>query len=302
MTENPQPDRSSSTEMEVIRVGFLQVPRDQLFPVLLVFVVLVSGVGVVIATRETTQLLGLVAIIVGLGGGAFLYQNAQNWLKYGAQEASRKFTMTLLVLSADGRPVPGASVTIVGPVPFTDKKTNKDGRVIYPYTGRDANNYRNREVTITATHAGAAASVSEKLLSQDGQYIELRLIPSPAAGLPPSVPVVAPPVPSDTTPGDSSSMTMNVDLFQRIVIFVTPHVTLESSRTALINRAFFGEGIVGQLDTSGPAADFANHLITQLHTKVGVEMIIRLLSELRKDVGVSKQREIDTLIAELQAP
>lgn len=302
MTENPQPVRSESTEMEVIRVGFLQVPRDQLFPVLLVFVVLVSGVGVVIATQETTQLLGLVAIIFGLGWGALIYQNAQNRLKYGVQEASRKFSMTLLVLSADGRPVPGASVTIVGPVPFTDKKTNKDGRATYPYTGRDANNYRNREVTITATYEGAVASKSEKLLSQDGHYIELHLKPPASADSAPSAPVVTPPVPVDTTPGDLSSMTMNVDQFQRIVDFVTPHVTLESSRTALINRAFFSEGIVGQIDTSGPAAVFANHLVTQLLTKGGVEMVIRLLSELRKDVGVSKQREIDTLIAELQTP
>jgi hypothetical protein len=303
MTENPQPEpRSSSPEMDVIRIGFLQIPRDQLFPVLLVFVLLVTGLAVVVATREMIQLLGLVAIIVGLGWGVLIYQNAQNRLKFGAQEATKKFNTTILVLSLQGQPVRGAAVTVLGPVPFTDRKTDKDGRVVYTYTGRDANNYRNRDVTITARHEETSASVSERLLVQDGHYIELRLTSTDGGGPRSPAPAVTTQLPSNTAPGETTTMAMNTDLFQRIVDFVVPHVPHESSRSALINRAFFGDSIVGQISTSGAATEFASHIITQLYTKGGADMVIRLLSELRRDLGSSKQQDIDALIRELQAP
>ncbi|KXK49628.1 MAG: hypothetical protein IT298_13190 [Chloroflexi bacterium] len=309
MTENPNPDKSDKTsELDIIKIGFIRVPRDQVFPLVMALIVLTAGVGIVVATTGPFQLAGLVVIVVGFVWVAFIYQNAQNRRKSAEAELTRVFDLTITVLSAESRPVKGALVTVLGPVPFTDKQTNKDGRVVYKYTGRDANSYRNRDVTLNATHEGRHASRSVPLPSQTGHFVDLVLSapgalpgdPLPPADSPPKVSPAAPAAVPAAAQVLEPENAMAPALFQRVVQVITPHVSSQGNQSALVNRAFFGSPVVNKIQVGQAAGVFANHVVRTLYDFDGNAAIITLLETLRADVGANKQREIDTLIEDLR--
>ncbi|MBK9751349.1 MAG: carboxypeptidase regulatory-like domain-containing protein [Chloroflexi bacterium] len=301
MSTDPQtPDENRPSEIDIIRIGFLRVPKEQIFPIVLVFILLATGTGIVVATQNTTQLLGLVAIIVGLGWAALIFQNAQNRRKYDAGGMNNLYDITITVVSDEGQPMRGASVTIIGPVPFTDKKTDKDGRVEYSYTGLDANNYRNREVLFTAKYEGRTVNVKQLLHAQAGQFLTLTLPKGTDTGNPKLVESMPTRNPIHQAAVPSASAGMDALLYQQIVDVITHHTLSEASRVALINRAFFNEPVVNMINTSGTPAEFAAHLVTQLYATGGSNKIIVLLQTLRTGLGEDHQNDLDKLTRKLQ--
>jgi hypothetical protein len=301
MTENPEPTQiDAASQSDVIKIGFLRVPRDQVFPLVMAFIVLTAGAAIVVVTTDAFRLMGLVVIVVGLGWAALIYQNAQNARNLRATElggSAREYDLTITALSTDNRPVRGALVTVLGPVSFTEKPTNRDGRVVYKYTGRDVNSYRNREVIPIAAHTGAEARRSILLTPQTGQFVEITLPPPLTVPVAPRQPAIemqpAPPIPPPANELDPA-------LFQRIEHIIVPYVSSQGNQSALINRAFFGSPVINQIQVGQAASVFATHVIRQLYNFNGKEAIATLLMTLRSDVGPNKQREIDTLIEQLR--
>lgn len=276
------------------------VPQEQRFSVLMSLVILIAGVAIVLAVTDELRLLGLIVIVVGLGWGVMIYQHIQNGRNRPEQQV---YDITITVLN-EGKPAQGASVTVIGPVALTDKKTGKDGRVVYKYTEWDQRNYRGRNAKFTATLGDLKAQMACELSAQPGQFLDLELQPPPTVAPEPS----PNPSPQDTPGSDENrdqgerEMPLDSALYKRIVEFIEPYVRDERSRTTLINSAFWGQPVVSRIAFSNrSSSDFAAHLIEELDNYGGSAAIIRFLEALKESVGVDKQRIIDELIAALRA-
>ena len=95
-------------------------------------------------------------------------------------------------------------------------------------------------------------------------------------------------------------MALDANTVNEVIDFITPFVSDTGSRNVLVTRTFLGESVVSDIDTSGPASAFAEHIVTVLNNYDGVNAIIRMLETLKERVGPSRQAEIDALVALLK--
>lgn len=95
-------------------------------------------------------------------------------------------------------------------------------------------------------------------------------------------------------------MALTRALFNQIIEILVPLVNTEPERQTLIQRAFYGEGIVGQITISGQAVTFATNCIERLRTYNGDTAIMQLLNTIRNYyVGPDRAREIDIIVQAL---
>ena len=91
---------------------------------------------------------------------------------------------------------------------------------------------------------------------------------------------------------------MDKDLFDRIVQQLLPEMSDPGARQALVQSALFGSPVISQIDWSGAAAEFTVRLINRLYL-YDLSALIALLEEVRRQVGSTRQRQIDQLTHEL---
>lgn len=91
---------------------------------------------------------------------------------------------------------------------------------------------------------------------------------------------------------------MDKPLFDRTVALLVPHMDNVGNRQALVQSALFGSPVLNLVNWSGAAQPFTVVLVKQLDT-FDITAVIAVLAELRGQVSIARQIEIDALIREL---
>ena len=98
---------------------------------------------------------------------------------------------------------------------------------------------------------------------------------------------------------------MTKDLFDQILALVLPEMSETNPRKALVEAALFGSPVLEQLEWSGAAWPFTVNLLARLYrfgeSKPGQSALAALLIELRGQIGINRQAELDTLLPQLNA-
>ncbi|MEM7344787.1 MAG: hypothetical protein AAF485_11135 [Chloroflexota bacterium] len=96
---------------------------------------------------------------------------------------------------------------------------------------------------------------------------------------------------------------MDKSLFNRLVAQLLPEMGNPTNRQAFIEGALYGSPSLQQIEWPGPADPFTKRLVRQLHefgdVAPGRPALVALLQELKQQVGIDRQAEIDQLIHEL---
>ena len=99
---------------------------------------------------------------------------------------------------------------------------------------------------------------------------------------------------------------MNKTLFDRLIQQFLPEMGDPASRKDLIESALFGSPVLHQLQWDGAARPFTVRLVRQLNDygeiAVGRLALVALLEEVKAQVGLDRQQQVDELIAQLQVP
>jgi len=94
---------------------------------------------------------------------------------------------------------------------------------------------------------------------------------------------------------------MNKSLFDRIVQQLLPEMGDTGARKALIESALFESPVLAHIEWSGAAKVFTVRVIKRLYD-YDPSALTALLTELKTQVGSTRQAEIDQLIRELTSP
>jgi len=178
LDDNVNSERQSTasvTELDIIKIGILRVPKSQAYPIILIATILFFSVGIVTLIGDQTRLIGAVSLVLGLAVLGLGYQIYRDKFTENPNDANNKYSIVFIVLSADRQPINGAFVTVIGPVPFTNQKTNRDGRVKYSFRGKDVNTFRNRELTVNVENKGVITTISTQLHPEYEHFIEIML-------------------------------------------------------------------------------------------------------------------------------
>ena len=99
-------------------------------------------------------------------------------------------------------------------------------------------------------------------------------------------------------------MGISRDTIRQTSEILTPHFQSVATRRSLIFSAFMGTSVGDQINYDGGAANFTQHVIQTLMTydeiEPGTPALVALLQEIKRMVGVNKQRQIDTLITTIR--
>jgi formylglycine-generating enzyme required for sulfatase activity len=99
------------------------------------------------------------------------------------------------------------------------------------------------------------------------------------------------------------SSTLDQQTFRDIVNLLIPHCADPASRKSLATTALYGCRVLDQLDYSGNARDYVVHLATTLlafgECHQDQPAIIALLEQVKHEVGVGQQEQINNLIASI---
>lgn len=95
-------------------------------------------------------------------------------------------------------------------------------------------------------------------------------------------------------------------LFDKIVAALLPEMDDASARKSLVEGALLGSPILRRIQWDGAADTFTKRLTRQLHefgqVAPGKPAIVALLEEVKGQVGVDRQAQIDVLLAQLNTP
>ncbi len=93
---------------------------------------------------------------------------------------------------------------------------------------------------------------------------------------------------------------MNKTLFDRIVQQLLPEMDDPATRKALLESALFGSPVLTKIEWPGSADSFTKRLVRQLDDYGEIEpqrpALVDLLEEVKTQVGVDRQTQIDHLI------
>ncbi|MCB9076504.1 MAG: SUMF1/EgtB/PvdO family nonheme iron enzyme [Anaerolineaceae bacterium] len=96
---------------------------------------------------------------------------------------------------------------------------------------------------------------------------------------------------------------MDKALFDRIVQQLLPQMDDPAARQALVTSALYGAPVLPHIDWTGAAEPFTRRLVGQLdkYSDIAADRpaVVALLDEVKAQVGVDRQQQIDTLILEL---
>lgn len=99
-------------------------------------------------------------------------------------------------------------------------------------------------------------------------------------------------------------MPISPETRQRTIAVLTPHLG-DAHRRALVNNAFVGSSLLGQIDFTGSQSAFAAYLVDRAlaygDIEPGLLALVHLLNTLRPSVGTNAQAEIDALKAAITA-
>jgi|GEM_PF-6537530 len=96
-------------------------------------------------------------------------------------------------------------------------------------------------------------------------------------------------------------MPLSRSQFNQIIDLLMEFVTSEDDRTALMQRAFYGEYVVNAVDYSGRPVGFLSNCIAKLEAYNGDSALIQLLETVRDHyLGDTRRAEVQTLIDDLQ--